>query len=114
MGKMIQLKNNDPTPFELTLYHKFYCLNGGTCDCKQEPFQSAARNNKTGEVGMRDGMRAAPVGVSIPARELSAPLHRAVLKVPGILECTQGQRPRLSVVELPDEDAGTDEEWKFQ
>lgn len=102
MSTMIRLKNNDPTPFDLTLHHQFYCRGGGSCGCRQEAFQSAARNNKTGEVGLRDGMRQVPVGVSIPPHDLSEPLHKAVLKIPGVLECTRGTRPRLSVVEVPE------------
>lgn len=86
MPELVRLKNNWPTAFTGTLYHDSYCRRGGDCGCKQEKFAETVRNAATGETGVRESMRQAPRGFSIPPKGSSEPFTRAITKVPGVSE----------------------------
>jgi len=100
MAELIRLKNRGPVPFVATLFHDAYCRRGGKCGCRQEKHLSSVVNRQTGETGLRESMRAAPVGFSIPPGETSPPMHRAVLYVPGVAEAVKATPPVLVVVEV--------------
>lgn len=90
---LVQLRNEDPTqPFVATLLHDSYCRKGGSCECQQESYQAAVQNPATGAVGLRDGLRAQPKGVSIGVGKTSEPFARCVVKVPGFKEAIQAGR----------------------
>lgn len=58
----------------------------------------SVRNQDTGEVGFRTGMRNVPDSISIAGRGKSAPLSPAIKRVPGIAEALRNNQLRAIVV----------------